>query len=108
MASIPSRIYLISRSVFLSSLSLLLLSDSQLTPPLNRTGDILLGLSTGVFAYYLYEKKLNRTGQDTLSGLVAWKWDQRQLRNKSLGQDDAKEDTTSWEELTKEINKEEK
>ncbi|GAA5841593.1 hypothetical protein JCM5353_003675 [Sporobolomyces roseus] len=83
-SSIPSRIYLIS-----------------------KTGDVLLGLGTGVFAYYLYEKKLNRSSQDTLIGMVRWKMDQREQRNRwKEGGKEGREEI-GWEELSKEIGKEE-
>ncbi|GAA5904500.1 Nce101p [Sporobolomyces salmoneus] len=82
--TIPSRIYLIS-----------------------KWGDVALGLSTGVFAYYLYEKKLHRTEEDSLLGLIRWKSEQRQ----KLKAASATADVTSggeWEELTKELGKETK
>ncbi|GAA5966277.1 hypothetical protein JCM3765_002584 [Sporobolomyces pararoseus] len=81
-SSIPSRIYLIS-----------------------KWGDVGLGLSTGVLAYYLYEKKLNRSKQDSLIGLLEWKSQQRERTKQALievkggGDGNGKE----WEELTKEL-----
>ncbi|GAA6012307.1 hypothetical protein JCM11491_007088 [Sporobolomyces phaffii] len=86
-ATIPSRIYLIS-----------------------KWGDVALGLSTGVFAYYLYEKKSHRTPDDSLVGLVRWKLDQR-ARLASTATATATTPATGgndWDELTRELSKEDK
>jgi len=94
-------------SVRPQSLSLLLLrSLLTLSPPLNRTGDIFLGLGTGLFAYYLYEKKLNRSSKESLLGMLKWKIDQREKRRWKQGGKEGKEEI-GWEELSKEIGNEE-
>ncbi|GAA5837893.1 hypothetical protein JCM3766R1_001510 [Sporobolomyces carnicolor] len=83
----PSRVYLIS-----------------------KWGDVALGLSTGVFAYYWYEKKLGRTREDSLVGLVTWKAhqlrQQRDERKQRTNDDDAMSATNrdEWEQLTKELS----
>ncbi|GAA5993247.1 hypothetical protein JCM5350_007296 [Sporobolomyces pararoseus] len=79
-SSIPSRIYLIS-----------------------KWGDVALGLSTGVFAYYLYEKKLNRSRQDSLLGLLEWKSQQRDKIKKASMIEVEGNNAKEWEELTKEL-----
>lgn len=63
-----------------------------------RFGDVLLGLSTGVWAYYLYERRLNRPDGERLADLVRWKWDkvQQQRRNRVA-------DEEGWEEIEKEL-----
>ncbi|BGP39693.1 hypothetical protein JCM10449v2_003644 [Rhodotorula kratochvilovae] len=48
---------------------------------ISKWGDVLLGLSTGVFAYALYERRLHRPEGERLVDLVRWKLDQRAALN---------------------------
>ncbi|BGP07752.1 hypothetical protein JCM10049v2_003592 [Rhodotorula toruloides] len=65
---------------------------------ISKFGDVLLGLSTGVWAYYLYERRLNRPDGERLADLVRWKWAkfQDQRRNRVADQE-------GWEEIEKEL-----
>ncbi|GAA5878735.1 hypothetical protein JCM16303_007164 [Sporobolomyces ruberrimus] len=84
-STVPSRIYLIS-----------------------KYGDVFLGLTTGVFAYYLYEKKLNRSNEDNLRGLIRWKLDQLDERkNKLQLEPTSTSGPGEWDELTRELGKDE-
>jgi hypothetical protein len=62
-------------------------------------GDVLLGLSTGVWAYYLYERRLHRPDGERLADLVRWKLDQRAR----LSQASAQADNEGWEEIEREL-----
>ncbi|BGP31768.1 hypothetical protein JCM10296v2_003542 [Rhodotorula toruloides] len=65
---------------------------------ISKLGDVLLGLSTGFWAYYLYERRLNRPDGERLADLVRWKWAkfQDQRRNQVADQE-------GWEEIEKEL-----
>lgn len=66
---------------------------------ISRWGDVLLGLSTGVWAYYLYERRLHRPDGERLADLVRWKLDQRAR----LSQASTQADNEGWEEIEREL-----
>ncbi|GAA5940200.1 Nce101p [Sporobolomyces koalae] len=70
---------------------------------ISKWGDVALGLSTGVFAYYLYERKLHRTDEDSLVGLIKWKLDQRQHLAAAQARIQAQDDNEKreWEQAIK-------
>jgi hypothetical protein len=66
----------------------------------SRTGDIALGLVTGVLAYALYEKKQgpNRPHEDKLLSLIQWK------RERWAGSKEVKAvEQEGWEEIEREF-----
>ncbi|BGP55300.1 hypothetical protein JCM8202v2_002898 [Rhodotorula sphaerocarpa] len=64
----------------------------------NSWGDVLLGLTTGVWAYYLYERRLHRPDGERLADLVRWKFDQRARLAQA-----AQADSEGWEEIEREL-----
>ncbi|GAA6018978.1 hypothetical protein JCM8202_000623 [Rhodotorula sphaerocarpa] len=64
----------------------------------SRWGDVLLGLTTGVWAYYLYERRLHRPDGERLADLVRWKFDQRARLAQA-----AQADSEGWEEIEREL-----
>ncbi|BGP15946.1 hypothetical protein JCM10213_003623 [Rhodosporidiobolus nylandii] len=64
----------------------------------SKVGDVLLGFTTGVFAYYLYERKNGRAEEDKLVNLVRWKWAQ-QAEQKQVKAAEAE----GWEEIEREL-----
>lgn len=68
------------------------------SPARNSWGDVLLGLTTGVWAYYLYERRLHRPDGERLADLVRWKFDQRARLAQA-----AQADSEGWEEIEREL-----
>jgi len=78
---------------------------SQRVYLVSRRLDPVLGIASGLWAYYLYETRLQRPVGHTLPELLRWKWDKRkQLQVQSLSTDPAA-DLEGWAELNAELAK---
>ncbi|THH26465.1 hypothetical protein EUX98_g7718 [Antrodiella citrinella] len=73
---------------------------------LSKTLDPVLGVFTGVFAYYLYENN-PRTAppqEDRLVELLRWKWAKR---GRDEGSRSAQDETVDWQAIVQEASKKE-
>jgi len=71
-----------------------------------RWGDVLLGATTGIWGYWLYERRLHRPDGERLADLVRWKLDQRAtlsaLKTPTAAAT-SQADQDGWEELEREL-----
>ncbi|GAA6051375.1 hypothetical protein JCM3770_004509 [Rhodotorula araucariae] len=68
---------------------------------ISKWGDVMLGLTTGVWGYYLYERRVNRPEGERLVDLVRWKLDQRAaLAPKTLA---GQAEQDGWAEIEREL-----
>ena len=96
------RLYLISKCVYLSQQLAREARLTSVTTSPRRWGDILLGCSTGVWGYWLYERRLHRPEGERLADLVRWKLAQRaELAAPKTAANQADQD--GWEELEREL-----
>ncbi|KAK4047738.1 hypothetical protein OIV83_005246 [Microbotryomycetes sp. JL201] len=66
--------------------------------------DPLLGIFTGIWAYALYERRLQRPAGHSLVELIQWKWSGRTwFRRKPVANSTAAEDEEWAAELAKEL-----
>ncbi|ORY92801.1 hypothetical protein BCR35DRAFT_298346 [Leucosporidium creatinivorum] len=65
--------------------------------------DPFLGVFTGIWAYALYERRLQRPEGHTLLELIRGKWNQHQQARQAINSAKAGEHEEGWEELTKEL-----
>ncbi|SCZ98546.1 BZ3500_MvSof-1268-A1-R1_Chr3-1g05455 [Microbotryum saponariae] len=79
--SMPKRIYLVSKTL-----------------------DPLLGIFSGIWAYYVYESRLERPSEHSLPSLLRWKMGEiKQRRNAAAGAGDL--DEQGWKELDEEVRR---
>ncbi|GAA5912285.1 hypothetical protein JCM8208_001323 [Rhodotorula glutinis] len=75
---------------------------------ISKWGDVLLGATTGIWGYWLYERRLHRPDGERLADLVRWKLDQRATLSANLKASAAtaatsQADQDGWEELEREL-----
>ncbi|GAA5848516.1 hypothetical protein JCM9279_006588 [Rhodotorula babjevae] len=71
---------------------------------ISKWGDVLLGATTGIWGYWLYERRLHRPVGERLADLVRWKLDQRAtLAALKAPTATSQADQDGWEELEREL-----
>ncbi|GAA5924426.1 hypothetical protein JCM3775_005376 [Rhodotorula graminis] len=72
---------------------------------ISKWGDVLLGATTGIWGYWLYERRLHRPDGERLADLVRWKLDQRATLAalKAPATATSQADQDGWDELEREL-----